>query len=85
MRAKIAELSKANNRSMNAEIIARLQASLDLSERGTGSNKMTFKIGDDGFAELRRLLQTQQEELVQKIERLAELRDSASQNIASQK
>ena len=53
MRAKIAELSKANNRSMNAEIIARLQASLDLSERGTGSKKMTFKIGDDGFAQLR--------------------------------
>jgi hypothetical protein len=29
MRAKIAELAKSNNRSMNAEIVARLEASLE--------------------------------------------------------
>ena len=34
MRDKIAEAAKANNRSMNAEIIARLETSIAISEKG---------------------------------------------------
>lgn len=38
MRDLIAEEAKANNRSMNAEVVSRLQASFEKGETGTGGS-----------------------------------------------
>ena len=38
MRDRIAEAAKANNRSMNAEVVSRLQNSFEKGETGTGGS-----------------------------------------------
>ena len=48
MRAEIARIAEANNRSMNAEIVARLERSLATTDE---TNIMVLDIDTDGYAD----------------------------------
>lgn len=66
MRERIAEVAKANNRSMNSEIIARLEASLTLGDTGQKEASLAKHLTEHQH-EMREL----RERLMQLDERLA--------------